>query len=84
MGDSTFEQVERLVAQLPHQEQARLLASLTHRLAEATGQASTPVALSSSDPAPAWTQLFEAGDALGATSTLSSGTLTATVLAMRR
>ena len=84
MAESTLHQVQRLVEQLSPYEQAHLLASLALRMAQVVTSTSSPAAVTPSEPAEAWEEFFRLGDALAASDTLGTETLTAAVLAMRR
>jgi hypothetical protein len=84
MAESTLHQVQRLVEQLSPYEQAHLLASLALRMAEVVTSTSSPVAGTSPGTAEAWEEFFRFGDALAASDTPATETLTAVVLAMRR
>jgi uncharacterized membrane protein len=84
MAESTLNQVQRLVAQLSPHEQAHVLASLALRLAQVVTTTSSPASVTPPEPAEAWEEFFRLGDALAASDTPASETLTAAVLAMRR
>jgi hypothetical protein len=84
MAESTLDQVQRLVAQLSLHEQAHLLAFLALRMAQMVTATSHPAASTSPESAPAWEEFFRLGDALAASDTPATETLTAAVLAMRR
>jgi uncharacterized membrane protein len=84
MAESTLNQVQRLVEQLSPHEQAHLLAFLALRMAQVVTVTSPPASIASPDPAEAWKEFFRLGDALAASDTPASETLTAAVLAMRR
>jgi hypothetical protein len=87
MADSTLEQVQRLVAQLSPAEQAHVLASLAHRMAQVVIATSQPASSTLPEPAEAaetWEEFFRLGETLAASDTSTAETLTATVLAMRR
>lgn len=82
MPENVLEHVERLVDQLSPHEQARLLASLALRMAQAaedrprdTAQDATP------DP---WAEFFKVGDILADEDRPEAETLTSAVTAMRR
>lgn len=84
MAESTFDPVQRLVAQLSPHEQADLLASLALRLVQAVPSTSLPASVTPPEIAAAWEEFFRLGDALAASDTPATETLTAAVLAMRR
>jgi len=84
MAESTLDQVQRLVAQLSPHEQADLLASLALRLVQVVPSTSLPAPSPLPEIAAAWEEVFRLGDALAASDTPASETLTAAVLAMRR
>ena len=84
MAESTLHQVQRLVEQLSPYEQAHLLASLALRMAQVVTSTSHPASVTPPETAEAWEEFFRLGDALAASDTLASATLTAAVLAMRR
>ena len=84
MTESTLDQVQRLVAQLSPHEQAHLLASLALRMAQIVTSTSHPASITPPETAEAWEEFFRLGDALAASDTPASETLTAAVLAMRR
>jgi hypothetical protein len=84
MAESTLHQVQRLVEQLSPYEQAHLLASLALRMAQVVTSTSSSVAATSPGTAEAWEEFFRLGDALAASDTPATETLTAAVLAMRR
>jgi hypothetical protein len=84
MAESTLDQVQRLVAQLAPHEQAHLLASLALRMVQVVTSASPPTSITPLETAEAWEEFFRLGDALAASDTPASETLTAAVLAMRR
>ena len=84
MAESTFDQVQRLVTQLSPHEQAYLLASLALRMAQVVTATSYPASSSTLETAAAWEEFFRLGDALAASDTPATETLTAAVLAMRR
>ena len=84
MAENTLDQVQRLVEQLSPHEQAHLLASLALRMAQVVTSTSPPTSIIPPETAAAWEEFFRLGDALAASDTLASETLTAAVLAMRR
>lgn len=84
MAESTLDHVQRLVEQLSPHEQAHLLASLTRRMAQVVTSISHPASITLPETAAAWEEFFRLGDALAASDTPASETLTAAVLAMRR
>jgi hypothetical protein len=83
MAENTLNQVQRLVEQLSPREQAHLLAFLALRMAQAV-TAAPPASHTPPEAAEAWEEFFCLGDALAASDTPASETLTAAVLAMRR
>jgi hypothetical protein len=84
MAESTLDQVQRLVAQLSPHEQAHLLASLALRMAQVVTATSHPASSTPPETAAAWEEFFRLGDALAASDTPATETLTAAVLTMRR
>ena len=84
MAQSTLEHAQQLVDHLTPQEQVRLLAYLTSRVAQVV------LALPSTAPATpppreeAWDTFLRLGEALAATDTPTGETVTTAVLAMRR
>ena len=84
MAESTFDQVQRLVEQLSPHEQAHLLAFLALRMAQVVMATAPTASHTPPETAAAWEEFFRLGDALAASDTLASETLTAAVLAMRR
>lgn len=84
MAESALHQVQRLVEQLSPHEQAHVLASLALRMAQIVASTSYPASATPPETVEAWEELFRLGDALAASDTPSSDTLTAAVLAMRR
>ena len=84
MAENTLDQVQRLVEQLSPHEQAHLLASLALRMAQVVTATSHSASITPPETAAAWEEFFRLGDALAASDTLASETLTAAVLAMRR
>jgi hypothetical protein len=84
MAESTLDQVQRLVEQLSPHEQAHLLAFLALRMAQVVTAASPTASPTPLETAEAWEEFFRLGDALVASDTPASETLTAAVLAMRR
>ena len=84
MAESTLDQVQRLVEQLSPYEQAHLLASLALRMVQVVTSTSPPASVTPPETAAAWEEFFRLGDALAASDTPASETLTAAVLAMRR
>jgi hypothetical protein len=84
MAESTFDQVQRLVEQLSPHEQAHLLAFLALRMAQVVTATAPTASHNPPETAEAWEEFFRLGDALAASDTPGSETLTAAVLAMRR
>ena len=84
MADSTLNQVQRLVEELSPHEQAHLLASLARRMAQVVTSTSHAASFTPPETTAAWEEFFRLGDALAASDTPASETLTAAVLAMRR
>ena len=84
MAKSTLDQVQHLVEQLSPHDQARLLASLALRMAHVVTSTLPPTSVTPQGTAEAWEAFFRLGDALAASDTPTSDTLTAAVLAMRR
>ena len=84
MAESTLNQVQRLVEQLSPHEQAHLLASLALRMAQVVTATSHPASSTPPETAAAWEEFFRLGDALAASDTPATETLTAAVLTMRR
>ena len=84
MAENTLNQVQRLVEQLSPHEQAHLLAFLALRMAQVVTTTSHSASITSPELAEAWKEFFHLGDALAASDTPASETLTAAVLAMRR
>jgi hypothetical protein len=84
MAENTLNQVQRLVEQLSPHEQAHLLAFLALRMAQVVTATAPPVSYTPPEAAEAWEEFFRLGDALAASDTPASETLTAAVLAMRR
>ena len=84
MAESTLDQVQRLVAQLSPHEQAHLLASLALHVAQVVTSTVPSASHTPPETAAAWEEFFRLGDALAASDTPASETLTAAVLAMRR
>ena len=84
MAESTLSQVQRLVEQLSPHEQAHLLASLALRMAQVVTSTAHSASTTPPEPAEAWEEFCRLGDALAASETPASETLTAVVLAMRR
>jgi len=84
MAENTLDQVQRLVEQLSPHDQARLLASLALRMAHVMTSIPPPTSVTPPESAEAWEEFFRPGDALTASDTPASETLTAAVLAMRR
>jgi hypothetical protein len=84
MAESILHQVQRLVEQLSPYEQAHLLASLALHMAQVVTSTVSPAAVTPPEPAAAWEEFFRLGDALAASDTSATDTLTAAVLAMRR
>jgi hypothetical protein len=84
MTDSTLNEVQRLVDRLTPLDQARLLAYLAPRVAHIVESIQHPPPVSPLDTTDAWKEFFRIGDALAASDTPESETLTAAVLATRR
>jgi hypothetical protein len=84
LAENTLNHVQRLVEQLSPHEQAHLLAFLARRMAQAVTATAPPVSHTPPEPAAAWEEFFRLGDALTASDTPASESLTAAVLAMRR
>jgi hypothetical protein len=84
MAESTLDQVQRLVAQLSPHEQAHLLASLALRMAQVVTSTLPLASVTPTEIVEAWEEFFRLGDALAASDTPASDTLTAAVLALRR
>ena len=84
MAESTLDQVQHLVEQLSPHDQARLFASLALRMAHVVTSVPPPAAVTPPETVEAWEAFFRLGDALAASDTPASDTLTAAVLAMRR
>ena len=84
MAESTLDQVQRLVAQLSPHEQAHLLASLALRMAQVVTSTLPLASVTLTEIVEAWEEFFRLGDALAASDTPASDTLTAAVLALRR
>jgi len=84
MAESTLEQVQRLVDQLSPHDQARLLAYLALRIAHVVTSTPPTASVTAQGTPEAWEEFFRLGDALAASDTPASETLTAAVLAMRR
>lgn len=83
MTVATLDQVQHLVDQLSPLEQVKLLEYLAPRIVRAVvQQPSTPVLPAQYEGA--WAELFRIGEAIAASDTPTSATLTATVAAMRR
>jgi hypothetical protein len=83
MAESTLDQVQLLVAQLSPHEQAHLLASLALRMAQAVTAISPYASNTPLETAAAWEAFFRIGDALAASDTPATETLTVAVLTMR-
>lgn len=83
MAAATLDQVQHLVDQLSPFEQVKLLEYLAPRIVRAVAQQPTTL-VPSAQYAGAWAELFRLGDAIAASDTDASATLTATVAAMRR
>jgi hypothetical protein len=81
MVNDTLTQARRLIDRLTPVEQARLLAYLTARIASLIESTNPTIAQSTSSAA--WQEFFRLGDALAATDTPETPTLTATI-SMRR
>jgi hypothetical protein len=84
MAENTLNQVQRLVEQLSPREQAHLLAFLALRMAQVVTATAPPVSHTPPAAVEAWEEFFRLGDALAASDTPASETLTAAVLSMRR
>jgi hypothetical protein len=84
MADNKLAQAQQLVDQLTPQDQVRLLAYLTTRLAQVVSVLSPTTGESPLGSADVWETFFQLGDTLTATDTPERETLTAAVLAMRR
>ena len=84
MAESTLDQVQHLVEQLSPHDQARLFASLALRMTHVVISAPPPASVTPPGTVEAWEAFFRLGDALAASDTPASDTLTVTVLAMRR
>ena len=84
MAENTLNQIQRLVEQLSPREQAHLLAFLALRMAQVVTATAPTASHTPPETAAAWEEFFRLGDALAASDTLASETLTAAVLAMRR
>ena len=84
MAESTLDQVQRLVAQLSPHEQAHLLASLALRMAQVVTSTLPLASVTPTEIVEACEEFFRLGDALAASDTPASDTLTAAVLALRR
>jgi hypothetical protein len=84
MADNHLAQAQQLVDQLTPQEQVRLLAYLTTRLAQVVTTLPPPPGGAPPEPTDVWETFFQLGDMLVATDTPERETLTAAVLAMRR
>ncbi|MCK6628520.1 MAG: hypothetical protein L6R45_25505 [Anaerolineae bacterium] len=82
MVNDTLTQARRLIDRLTPLEQARLLAYLTSRIAALIESA--PPITQSPGSAAAWQEFFCLGDAVAASDTPETPTLTATVISMRR
>jgi hypothetical protein len=84
MVEGTLDQVQRLAEQLSPYDQARLLASLALRMAHVMASSLAPGSATPQESAEAWEKFFRLGEALTASDTSESETLTEAVLAMRR
>jgi hypothetical protein len=84
VAESTLDQIQRLVAQLSPHEQAHLLASLALRMAQVVTATAHPASTTPPETAAAWEEFFRLGDALAASDTPATETLTAAVRRMRR
>jgi hypothetical protein len=84
MGESTLDQVQRLVDQLTPLEQARLLEYLAPRIAQVMASERSASSPSQHSNAEAWSEFFRVGDELASDDSGDGETLTAAVLAMRR
>ncbi len=83
MAAATLDQVQHLVDQLSPLEQVKLLEYLAPRIVRAVAKQLT-TSVPHAQYEGAWAELFRIGDAIAASDTDSSATLTATVAAMRR
>ncbi len=79
-ADVTLDEARRVVDHLSPTDQARLLTYLAPRIAQYVAEMESPAA----DKADAWNEFFRLGEALMESDTEESGTLTSTVLSMRR
>jgi hypothetical protein len=84
MGNTTLDQVQRLVDHLTPLDQVRLLAYLTPRIARIVASMYPATPTSTPSNAAAWKEFFRIGDALAASDRPDSQTLTTAVLTMRR
>jgi hypothetical protein len=84
MAESTLDQVQRLAEQLSPHDQARLVAALALRMAEVMTAIPPSGAVTPPESVEAWEKFLRLGDALSASDTPESETLTGAVLAMRR
>jgi hypothetical protein len=84
MVNDTLTQAQRLIDRLTPLDQVRLLAYLTSRIARLVEAMSPTPPPSETGNATAWQEFFRLGDALAATDTLETPTLTATILSIRR
>ena len=84
MTGSTLDELQRLVDQLSPKEQVSLLIYLALRMSQTVMLTSHPAIVTSQEGAGAWDEFFRLGDALAASDTPGSESMTATVLAMRR
>ena len=84
MPQRTLEQAQQLVDALTPQEQVRLLAYLTARVAQVVLALPPPMPSAPPVAPDPWDTFFQLGEALMATDTPTGDTLTTAVLAMRR
>ncbi len=84
MGNSSLKQVQRLVDHLTPLDQVRLLAYLTTRIARVVESMHPAATTSTSDNITTWEEFFHIGDALAASDTPESQTLTEAIFTMRR
>lgn len=84
MADSTLDQIQHLVDALSPLEQVRLLEYLTPRIAHIVVSMHKPTPTGTTMTGEAWSKFLRVGDAIAASDTPESETLTATVLQMRQ
>ncbi len=84
MGNTTLDQVQRLVDHLTPLDQVRLLAYLTPRIARIVASMYSATSTSAPSNTAAWREFFRIGDALAASDRPELQTLTTAVLMMRR